>query len=348
MAAKKSAAKKPVAAAPGLAYSTSGSKVNDAVMAVAPINNIHLIKGHNPRTTPGDLAELTASIKKNGVIQAPTVRVMKGKLGHFEIVAGERRWRAAKAAGKKTLVLSVREDAQDPVRALELAAAENSDEASRPLNAVERSRVFVKLSKKGRSVAAIAAVTGHHDRTVRRCLLLAQAPQDAQVAVEKGGMGMMAALELAKAEPAIRAAALKELPNAPTVEAIRKAVKTASLAQGGADDQSGSTRKKGVNRGASLVTWRSHTESSGALAEAASMLANADAGEKDTAMYHNVRGGVSTLLFLRGDLDAQFVPCDTTEEEDPKAAKALLKKFQELVALEAKKFVPEGEGEDGE
>jgi len=347
--AKKPAVKKPVAktekgAVPvvtGLPYSTSGGKKSDAVMVVASINKLHIIKDHNPRANSGDLAELIASVKKNGVIQAPTARAMRGKKGHYEIVAGERRWRAAKAAGKTELLVSVREDAHDATRALELAAAENSDEASRPLNPVERARMFVRLSKAGKSVAAIAAVTGHHDRTVRRCLLLAQAPEDMQGAVEKGGVSMMAALELAKETPEVRALALKELPEAPTVEATRKAIKVAATTLGGRDDRGRSTVKKGVDRGASLVIWRSRSEIGICLSEAAHALEHAQADDKDTDTYHNLRGCVSCSLWLRGDLDEQLVPCVPDGEDDTKAAKALIKKFDDLVKAEAAKYVPD-------
>src|SRR3989442_3795873 len=52
-----------------------------------------------PRTEIGDLTELTASIKEKGVLEPLLVRPMR--MGRWMIIAGERRWRAATAAGLK-------------------------------------------------------------------------------------------------------------------------------------------------------------------------------------------------------------------------------------------------------
>ena len=51
------------------------------------------------KTEEMTLAELAASIKQHGVIQPIVVRPAKGSHDRFEIIAGERRWRAAQAAG---------------------------------------------------------------------------------------------------------------------------------------------------------------------------------------------------------------------------------------------------------
>ncbi len=66
----------------------------------APIENL-VANPRNPRRnfTEAELNDLTASIKERGIIQPIVVRAAKGKTAHFEIIAGERRWRAAQRAG---------------------------------------------------------------------------------------------------------------------------------------------------------------------------------------------------------------------------------------------------------
>src|SRR5688572_13627517 len=78
---------------------------------------------HQPRTTfgPASLAELQESIRRHGVLQPIVVRQSGGG---YEIIAGERRWRAAQALGLKTIPAVVREGVSDQGM-LELALVEN-------------------------------------------------------------------------------------------------------------------------------------------------------------------------------------------------------------------------------
>jgi len=93
-----------------------------------------------PRTNfpESELAELTQSIRVNGVVQPILVR-KKGKA--HQLVAGERRWRAAQAAGLKTIPAVVREINDDKM--LEIALIENIQRQE--LNPVEESRAYQKL-----------------------------------------------------------------------------------------------------------------------------------------------------------------------------------------------------------
>ncbi len=78
-----------------------------------------------PRTEFDDeaLTELAKSIGKNGVIQPIIVRVNAAKTGHYEIVAGERRWRAAQMAGLTSVPVMVKDLADKEV--MEMALVEN-------------------------------------------------------------------------------------------------------------------------------------------------------------------------------------------------------------------------------
>jgi len=97
----------------------------------------------NPRTTfePDELKELTDSIRARGVVQPIIVRPVNGEGGGFEIIAGERRWRAAQAAALHEIPVIVR-DLTDQ-QALELAIIENVQRTD--LNAIEEAGGYRKL-----------------------------------------------------------------------------------------------------------------------------------------------------------------------------------------------------------
>jgi ParB family transcriptional regulator, chromosome partitioning protein len=88
-----------------------------------------------------DLDDLAASIKENGLLQPILVRPVKGETDAFEIVAGERRWRAAQMAKLHDVPVVVR-DVTDG-QSLELAIIENVQRAD--LNAVEEATAYREL-----------------------------------------------------------------------------------------------------------------------------------------------------------------------------------------------------------
>lgn len=90
--------------------------------------------------TPESLAELIESIKEHGVLE-PLV-VAKTPAG-YQIIAGERRWRAAKLAGLKTVPVIIKETS--PRGMLEMALVENVQRED--LNPLERAQAFVRLMK---------------------------------------------------------------------------------------------------------------------------------------------------------------------------------------------------------
>lgn len=93
-----------------------------------------------PRTrfVESTLDELARSIKSNGIVQPIVVR-RKG--GRFQIIAGERRWRAAQKAGLRKVPVTVKEIADDKL--LEIALIENIQRHE--LNPIEEARAFRKL-----------------------------------------------------------------------------------------------------------------------------------------------------------------------------------------------------------
>jgi ParB family transcriptional regulator, chromosome partitioning protein len=97
----------------------------------------------NPRRqfTDAELGELAASITERGIIQPIVVRPARGKPDHFEIIAGERRWRAAQRAGLHDVPVAVVE-ATDK-QALEFAIIENVQRAN--LNPIEEAAGYLAL-----------------------------------------------------------------------------------------------------------------------------------------------------------------------------------------------------------
>ena len=114
----------------------SKSKVN--ISDLSPNKN-------QPRTHFDEkkLIELANSIKKNGIIQPIAVREDKVDPGRFQIVAGERRWRAAQKAGLHEVPIIIL-DLNDN-EALELAIVENIQRDD--LNIVEEAKGYQRLSE---------------------------------------------------------------------------------------------------------------------------------------------------------------------------------------------------------
>ncbi len=93
-----------------------------------------------------ELAELTASISEHGVIEPLVVRRVPSPLGDarrdtFELIAGERRWRAAQRAGLREVLVVVKD--VSPVAAFELALVENLSRAD--LNPIEIAEAYDRL-----------------------------------------------------------------------------------------------------------------------------------------------------------------------------------------------------------
>jgi len=128
------------------------------------------------------IAELADSIRRHGVLQP--LLVSEDGAGGYLVIAGERRWRAARAAGLKTVPAVIRErlGARDE---LALALVENLQR--RDLSALEEARAFEHLrSEHGLSQAEIANQVGMDRSTVANALRLLRLPEKIQEMVEAG------------------------------------------------------------------------------------------------------------------------------------------------------------------
>ena len=147
-----------------------------------------------PRSIIDDtkLEQLAQSIKSNGIIQPIVVR--RQPSGGFEIVAGERRWRAAQRAGLLTVPVVVR-DVPDEKR-LELALIENIQRED--LNPIEEARAYKRLADQfNLTQEAIARAVGRDRATVANYQRLLTLPADVQGDVASGALTMGHARALA-------------------------------------------------------------------------------------------------------------------------------------------------------
>lgn len=154
----------------------------------APIENI-VVNPRNPRRTfvEADLVELTASIKERGIIQPIVVRIARdqagGKDDRFEIIAGERRWRAAQRAGLHEVPVAVVEatDAQ----ALEFAIIENIQRAD--LNPIEEAAGYLALMEEfNHSQEAVAQIVGKSRSHVANMIRLLKLSEPVKAMVQQG------------------------------------------------------------------------------------------------------------------------------------------------------------------
>ncbi len=127
------------------------------------------------------LKELAASIAANGVVQPILVRPQSG--GRFQLIAGERRWRASQLAGKSTIPAILRQVSDE--QAMEITIVENLQRAD--LNPMEQSRAFERLSREFHMTQEQMAVrTGKDRATVSNFLRLLRLPATVQSRVESG------------------------------------------------------------------------------------------------------------------------------------------------------------------
>jgi ParB family transcriptional regulator, chromosome partitioning protein len=130
----------------------------------------------NPRKNFGEdgLDELAASIKEKGIIQPLLARPVPGLPGTFEIIAGERRWRAAQRAGLHEVpVISFEADDR---QALELAIIENVQRAD--LDPLEEAAGYERLGDEFLYTQAdLAKVIGKSRSHVSNCLRLLKLPE---------------------------------------------------------------------------------------------------------------------------------------------------------------------------
>lgn len=135
---------------------------------------------------PEGLEELRSSIQNHGLLQPVVVRRVAG--GMFELIAGERRWRAAKLAGLDELPAMVREEVPDRDM-LELALVENVQRKS--LDAIEKAEGYHAMMRElSLTQEQVADKVGLKRSSVANHLRLLTLPEEVQDAVRTGRLSM--------------------------------------------------------------------------------------------------------------------------------------------------------------
>jgi ParB family chromosome partitioning protein len=202
-----------------------------------PIERIHPSKSQPRKTFAQEpLAELAASIKEQGVLQPVVVR-RRGD--EYELVAGERRWRAAQLAGLQEVPALVKE--LSDAEALEVALIENIQRQD--LDALEEAEAYGRLIRDhGMTQDEVAVAVGKSRVTITNSLRLLKLPEDILKMLADGRLtaGHARALMTVTSEPALLKLAHDVVARALSV---REAERLARQAQAPAAKKSGSPRK---------------------------------------------------------------------------------------------------------
>ena len=170
------------------------------------------------------LQELADSIKQYGILQ-PLIVQKKGN--HYEIIAGERRWRAAKLAGVTDVPVLIRE--YDKQQTMEIALIENVQRAD--LNPIEEAQAFQQLIQEFHlTQEEIAKTVGKSRPAITNALRLLNLPEDMQNMLERGEMtaGHARTLLSFKNEDQMKAAARRVTMEGISVRELEKMAKRAN------------------------------------------------------------------------------------------------------------------------
>ena len=161
--------------------------VIDGLKRELPIEKL-IPRQNQPRRTvdSAELEHMAATIRALGIIQPIVVRPLGGQSDdHYEIVAGERRWRAAQLAGMSVVPTIIR--TLDERRTALYSLAENT--ARSDLNPMELARGYQSVVEEhGFSQTELAEAIGQNVKTVNRVLRLLKLPASIQELIERGAL----------------------------------------------------------------------------------------------------------------------------------------------------------------
>ena len=126
------------------------------------------------------LNELAASIQSNGIVQPIVVRPVNGR---FQLIAGERRWRASQKLGREFIPAVIKQVSNE--QAMEMTIVENLQREG--LNPMEEARAFERLAREfSLTQEQMSQRTGRERASIANLLRLLRLPETVQQAVEKG------------------------------------------------------------------------------------------------------------------------------------------------------------------
>ena len=172
----------------GLDFFLSGSTEQASVGESVALLDVQALlpNPHQPRRefSAQELEDLAASIRASGVLQPILVRQVGGR---HQIIAGERRWRAAKAAGLERIPALVREISDDQAAVFGLVENLHRED----LNAIEKARAFKKIQELcNGNQEEVARQVGLDRSTVANFRRLLELPGEVQTYVSRGTLSM--------------------------------------------------------------------------------------------------------------------------------------------------------------
>ncbi|WP_371155986.1 ParB/RepB/Spo0J family partition protein [Jannaschia sp. 2305UL9-9] len=190
----------------GVDATDAGSKRSSSPDREIPIELIHPNPDQPRRSFDEEkLSDLAASIAAKGVLQPLIVRSAPGQTDRYEIVAGERRWRAAQRSGLHKIPVIVREF--DDLEVLEVAIVENIQRDD--LNAIEEAQGFRQLIDRfGHTQDQLSTVLGKSRSHVANLMRLLKLPDGVQDLLRNGQLSAGHARALINAEDPEALAAL--------------------------------------------------------------------------------------------------------------------------------------------
>lgn len=204
------------------AESSSSATIKDGVCSI-PL--VQIVVNNQHRTTFEEIVELAQSIKEVGLIQPLLVRKRPDQ--KFDLVAGERRLRAAKQLRLETVPCDIRDLSDGEVASLQLA--ENL--MRKDLNPIEEAKGFQDVIQRNRyTLAKVAKMYGRNKSTISRSIKLLELPADIQQKVASGEVPARAARELARLDSeseqkkALQRASEQKLTAEQTTSIVRKRV----------------------------------------------------------------------------------------------------------------------------
>ena len=155
-------------------------------MSTATLVHISLLDPHpgNIREDLGDLTELAASIRAQGILQPLVVQRNPQRNGHYLVIAGHRRLAAAKKARQNEVPVVIRAAAMDSAKAAEVMLVENLQRLD--LDPVEKARAMGKLKALGYTAVQIAKAIGVTDASVSASLALLELDDGSLARVQSG------------------------------------------------------------------------------------------------------------------------------------------------------------------
>lgn len=155
-------------------------------LRLVPLSAIHA-NPYQPRQgmLEEELEELAASIRQHGVIQPPVVRILPGSPPEYQLIAGERRFRAAQRVGLAEIPVLVQQS--DVTDSAQMALAENVQRVD--LNPLELAQALKRLAEDfGYSQKELAQLLGKKRSTVANYLRLLTLPASVQKALRQGSL----------------------------------------------------------------------------------------------------------------------------------------------------------------